>query len=137
MNVLKKLMVKTSDDLKLYTQPELSNIAGIDQITANNWILRSVLSPWRYGRASGRGPRLFLGTEIFRARIINELVHSLGMTPLKAAGTLERDVFLETVLACIAAIRLEYEVFMIITLSEPEGKICLRKPGEGIFYKYS
>jgi hypothetical protein len=75
---------------KRFSQAELCDLVGLDQVTANNWVLRTVLRPEMIGGRKMSRVRLFRETEVFRAKIILELVMQLGIPP-SLAGNITQE----------------------------------------------
>jgi hypothetical protein len=73
----------------ILTQPQFCAVAGIDMVTANNWVARNVLSPSQVGERQVKGTRLYSLSRAYEGRIISELVRLQKIQPSDAAKVAE------------------------------------------------
>jgi hypothetical protein len=71
----------------ILSQPQFCEAAGVDMMTANNWIARGVLKPSEIGGRQIKGTRLYSITKAFEGRIIAELVKQ-GIGPAQSSEAL-------------------------------------------------
>jgi hypothetical protein len=76
----------------LLSQPQFCLAAGIDMITANNWVARHVLLPSEIGGRQIKGTRLYSVTKAFEGKLIGELVTFHKIPPSEAAKVAEKVV---------------------------------------------
>ncbi len=84
-------MIPGTIDVKrpILSQPQFCAVAGIDMVTANNWVARNVLSPSQVGERQVKGTRRYSLSRAYEGRIISELVRLQKIQPSDATKIAE------------------------------------------------
>ena len=90
MTMITKVPFSVKDPL--LSQPQFCEVAGIDMLTANNWVARRVLLPTEIGGRQIKGTRLYSVTKAFEGKLIGELVKAHKIPPSDAAKVAEKVV---------------------------------------------
>jgi hypothetical protein len=117
-------------DDDIFSQEELCEVAGIDAVTANSWVLRGVIHPGQSGRRRIRGRRTFSGREVFRATLTRLLNTSIGI-PVVPGGIVAHIELARWIFVSQRAHQLGNEAFALYGKDRqgPIEFLCREKPG--------